>query len=85
MSRTLEEVREEALQLAPGERAALADDLWWSCLTDEEREIQKEWIDVAESRAEELRSGAVKGIPLDDVMREVRAKCSRERRSSSRG
>jgi len=82
--RTLDEVRDEAMQLTPDERSVLADDLWMSFLTEEEREIQREWVEVAERRAEELRTGKVKGIPLEEAMRNARAKLSRARRTSSR-
>ena len=84
MARTLDRIRQDAMQLSLEERGALADDLWWSFLTDEERKIQNEWAKLAERRADELRSGKVKGIPFEDVMRELRAKYSRGRRTSSR-
>jgi len=84
MPRTLDQIRDDALELSIEERGTLADDLWWSFLTPEEREIQKEWIDIAEARAEELRTGKEEGIPLADVMRRLRAKYSLGRRTSSR-
>jgi len=83
MSKTLDKVRDEAMRLSVEERGVLADDLWWSFLTDEERDIQNEWIEVAEQRADELRSGKVKGIPLEQVMSELRAKYSSARRRTS--
>jgi putative addiction module component (TIGR02574 family) len=83
MSKTLDKIRDEAMRLSVEERGVLADDLWWSFLTDEERRIQSEWIEVAEQRAEELRSGKAKGIPLEEVMSELRAKYSSARRRTS--
>ncbi len=79
----LDYIRAKALKLPEEERGALADDLYNSFLTTEEREIQAEWIEIAERRAEELRSGKVKGIPLDEVMRELRAKYRRGRRRTA--
>jgi putative addiction module component (TIGR02574 family) len=83
MARSLDKVRDDAMRLSVEERGVLADDLWWSFLTDEEREIQNEWIEVAEQRAEELHSGKAKGIPLEEVMSELRAKYSSARRRTS--
>lgn len=74
MSRRLDVIRDEALKLAEEERGVLAHDLWESFLTDEEREIQVAWIEVAEQRIEDLRSGKAKGIPAEKVMRELREK-----------
>jgi len=85
MSRTYEEIRTEALQLSFEERSWLADDMWESTLSDEERAIAKEWIDVAERRADELESGEVKGIPAEEVIDRVKAKLRAARRNTSRG
>jgi putative addiction module component (TIGR02574 family) len=83
MAKTLEEIRSAALELPDEERSWLAHDLWESFLTTEERAIQQDWINAAEERAEDLRGGKVVGIPLEDVMRDLRAKYGFGRRSSS--
>lgn len=74
MARTLEEVRDEAMQLSIEERSVLADELWESTLSNEEREVQEAWLDVAERRLEELRSGEVKGVPWEEARERIRAK-----------
>lgn len=85
MARTLDEVRGEAMQLSIEERSALADELWQSTLSDEERAIQEEWIDVAERRLDELRSGAVTGVPWEEARERLFAKFDAERSSGRRG
>ena len=62
----------EVLKLPSHERARLAELLLASL--DEDDEIMEAWADVAERRYEELRSGAVKGIPADEVLAELRAR-----------
>lgn len=84
MPKTLDEVRDDAMELGVEERGALADAIWESFLTEEEREIQNEWIAVAEQRLEEMRSGKVKGIPWEKVKADLKAKLDANRRSSRR-
>jgi len=84
MAKTLDEVRDDALELGVEERGALADSIWESFLTDEEREIQNEWIAVVEQRLEDMRSGKVKGIPYEESAAKVRTKLNGYRRSSRR-
>jgi putative addiction module component (TIGR02574 family) len=81
MARTLDDIRDEAMQLGIEERGALADSIWESFLTDEEREIQNAWIDEAERRLANYRSGKTKTIPLEKVMSRLRAKYDGKRRS----
>lgn len=84
MASTFDEVYKDALKLDVELRGALADAIWETFLTDEEREIQNEWISEAERRLEEMRSGKVKGIPYEKVAADVRAKLDANRRSSRR-
>ncbi len=83
MPRTLDELRDEVMELGVEERGALADSIWESFLTDEEREIQDAWIEEAERRLEEYRSGKVKSVPYEEVMARLRAKYDGRGRSSS--
>ena len=84
MARTLETIREDALKLSVEERGALANSLWDSLLTDEEREIEQAWVEEAERRLAGYRAGDRKGVPLDEVMRELREKHSGESRARRR-
>jgi len=79
MSRSYDKVLEEAMALPIEERGHLAEELYDSTLTDEERALEEEW----ERRAEELISGKVKGIPADEVIEEARAALRNARRVSS--
>jgi putative addiction module component (TIGR02574 family) len=74
MSWSYEEVQEEALQLSVEERSRLAEDLLDSLLTEEERAIEQEWLEVAERRRVEVDVGAATLIPAEDVIRELKAK-----------
>ena len=76
MSRSYEEVQEEALELSVEERSRLAEDLLDSLLTEEERAIEQEWLEVAERRREEVDAGTATLIPAEDVIRELKAKYS---------
>lgn len=80
MARTFERVRDDAMELSVEERGWLADAIWESLLTDEEREIQNEWIADAERRLKGVEDGTAKLIPYEDVKRELRAKYPAQRR-----
>jgi putative addiction module component (TIGR02574 family) len=72
MSRTFEEVRDEAMTLTVEERGWLAEQLWDSARTAEEREIDQAWVAEAERRLAETEAGVGELIPGDQVIREVR-------------
>ena len=76
MSRSYKEVQEEALALSVEERSRLAEDLLDSLLTEEERAIEQEWLEVAERRRAEADTGTATLIPAEDVIRELKAKYS---------
>ena len=69
MSRTYEEIRDEAMGLADEQRVDLAEELYESTLSAEERALEDEW----DRRAEELISGRVKGIPAEESIARARA------------
>ena len=72
MPRTFSEIEQDAMQLSETERGVLVDRLVAS-LGDGEMspEIEAAWIEVAEKRLADLRSGRVIGIPGDEVMAEL--------------
>jgi putative addiction module component (TIGR02574 family) len=74
MSRTFEEVRNEAMALTLEERSNLAEDLWDSNRTPEELEIDRVWTVEVERRVAEIDAGIGTLIPGEDVIRELRAK-----------
>lgn len=72
MNATLDQIAREALQLAPAQRAELADFLVESLASDPPDEIQRLWIDEANRRLAEVRAGKVSTIPGEDVLAEAR-------------
>lgn len=82
MSRTFEEVCEEAMDLTIEERSWLAEHLWESARTPQEREIDAAWDAEIDRRVAEVDAGTAVLIPGDEVIRELRAKYGpRSRRS----
>ena len=73
MSRTLRELEAEALQLPVEDRGQLVARLLES-LEPSDAEIQQLWIQEAERRADELRSGQVRSEPLGEVLTRIRSK-----------
>ena len=84
MARTLDELRDEALELGVEERGALADSIWESFLTDEEKRIQQAWIEEAERRLREIENGTAELIPAAQVLRDLKAKYAAPRRRRTR-
>ena len=85
MSRSYEEIRDEAMDLSDEERGRLAEEMHESLLTDEERAIEKDWIAVAERRLAEFEAGRVKAIPVEESIDRARAAVKNARRNPSRG
>lgn len=81
MRRNYDEIRDEALELSDEERLDLAEELYDSALSDEERALEAEW----DRRAEELIDGRVKGIPVEESIARARAAMNDAHRRSSRG
>jgi len=65
------ELMAEAMSL-PVEDRTMFVDLLLKSLNQPESEIEKKWIDVAERRLSEIRSGKVKGIPGEQVFEKIR-------------
>jgi len=78
MAHSLPEIENNALRLPPEDRARLAVRLLASLeeTLESAEEIEKLWIAEAERRFQELRTGAVQGIPARDVFAELRIKRS---------
>lgn len=66
------DIEAEVLKLPSHERARLAEVLIASL--DDDDEIAQAWADEAERRYEELRSGAVKAVPAEEVFARIRAR-----------
>jgi len=70
---TIDELKRAALQLDPSTRASLARDLLASLDDLPEAEVERLWLEEAVRRDEEMASGKVKPIPMDEVFAELRA------------
>ena len=68
MSTEVQTLAKKVTQLSAADRAYLAECLLASL---DETEIQEQWAEEAERRADEIRSGEVKPIPADEVYRRI--------------
>jgi hypothetical protein len=71
---TVDELRAEALRLAPVARAELARELLSSLDDLSEAEIEQLWLEESARRDRELETGAVQGVPADEVLARLRAR-----------
>lgn len=69
---TTEQIERELMKLPLAERARLAERLVASL--DEDADIEAVWIDEVRRRDQELVSGAVAAIPLEDALTSIRAR-----------
>ncbi len=71
---TIDELKREAMRLAPTERADLARQLLVSLDELSESEVERLWLEEAERRRHDVESGTTKLIPADEVFARLRAK-----------
>ena len=67
MNARVDHLIDEALALPPEERSAVALALLDSLDGEDEAGVSRAWADEVQRRREELRSGAVRAIPWDEV------------------
>ncbi len=70
----LEDIEAAALQLAPADRAHLAERLLVSL--DEDDEIMAAWVEEAERRADAFDRGEIGAIDFDESLARLKAKLS---------
>ena len=84
MQHSFEEVKQIAHELPEEQRILLANSLYESVACEEpegsEAEIAAAWEDEISRRLDEIDSGAVKLIPLEDVLAEMDAHIAAKRR-----
>lgn len=73
----LEDIEAAALQLAPGERAKLAERLLLSL--EEDDEILAAWVEEAERRGEAFERGEMAAIDFDEAIAQARARIANRR------
>ena len=85
MSRTFEEVREEAMALTPEQRGSLAEELLDSVESDEGVEWDEEYAAEIQRRVAEVRAGTAKTVPADEAIAAAREAVNDVRRAARRG
>ena len=73
MSKPARELESKALRLPRRERARLAQRLISSLDPNADADVERLWLQEAERRLAELKSGKVQGIPADKVIRKARS------------
>jgi len=71
---TTEQIEQELMKLPVADRARLAERLISSL--DADSEVEAAWIAEVRRRDEEMQSGAVETIPLEDALTVVRTRFS---------
>lgn len=76
MPHSYEEVRQIAYELPEDQRILLANSLWESIGPglDDAAAVEAAWDDEIKRRLEEIDSGAVKMVPLEDVLARMDAR-----------
>ena len=69
---TTDQIERELLKLPAADRARVAERLIASL--DEDSEVEAAWKAEVRRRDEELQSGAVQAIPLEDALTSIRAR-----------
>jgi len=72
MAHSLKELTDEALQLPPDERVVLAESLLLTIDEGHDRVVDEAIMVELQRRLDDFRTGNVTGIPVDQVLREVR-------------
>jgi putative addiction module component (TIGR02574 family) len=73
MVKPARELESKALRLPRRERARLAQRLISSLESERDADVDKLWLQEAERRLDELKSGKVAAIPAEKVIRKARS------------
>jgi len=71
---TVDELKSEALRLAPQVRAELARELLHSLDDLSQAEVEQLWLEESARRDRELETGAAQAVPADEVMARLKAR-----------
>jgi putative addiction module component (TIGR02574 family) len=74
MAQSIETLATDALALPLPQRASLAHKLIESLDAEVDEHAEAEWLAVIDRRLHEMDQGQSKGRPIEDVVRELRAK-----------
>ncbi len=72
MSVEFKQLIENIRELSPGERALLAHCLISSLESEQDEGVDEAWKVLAEKRALELETGAVKGVSWEEIKKNVK-------------
>ena len=72
MSQQLKECETQALKLAPGERAALAEHLIASLDALDDTQNERLWLEEADRRYQEYKKGNISARGADEVLQDAR-------------
>jgi len=84
MSRTFEEVRDEAMALSPEERGNLGEELLDSVESDETIEWDHEYAAEIQRRVAEVRAGTAQMVSAEEAIAAAREAVNDVRRTSQR-
>ena len=79
----LRALEKQVLELPPRSRVRLAERIIESLDDYADPQLKASWDDEIERRVKEIQSGAEKGIPAEEVMKEARRALNEGRRLSS--
>ena len=83
LSMTVRLLEKEILELPPRSRLRLAEKIIESIDDFSDPQLKAEWDEETERRVKQIESGADKGIPADQVMKQARRALNEARRLSS--
>lgn len=72
MARTVREIETDIRSLATADRDRLLRDLLADLDGKKDPAVEAAWLEEAQKRYEELRSGTMKAVPADEVIRKAR-------------
>jgi hypothetical protein len=77
MTTQFKTIREQAMKLAPQERQLLAEKLELSLLGLTQKELERAWAEVADTRYKEYKAGKSSVRSVSDVVADARTKAKR--------
>ena len=80
MSIVAEKITDQALELTPDERAFIARKLISSLEPETDSAAEAEWLEVIDRRSREIAGGKVTCQPVENSLRDIRARLHAARR-----
>ena len=77
MARSLSQIEKEVRALSTAEKEALLRVLWEELDGPADPEVEAAWLKEVSRRSAEIDSGAVQGVPADEVFRRLHSQLKR--------